>query len=544
MALTIPVLIKGRPLHDGQSGTVADTTTMTFPRDNRAMAGSEHLVVRLSPSYASSILGSLDYLAQYPYGCTEQTVSCFLPDIAVAQLLRQMGVPNAKLQAEVPKMVQSGLFTLYSYQHDDGGWGWWYNDASSPWMTAYVIYGFDRAQAAGYPVNQDIMHHGVEKLKDLAKNWIAGSTPEDRVFTAYVLAMHGEKELAGQVLDGMTALQQKEALPPLTHWGLAVDALALHASGHDAEAHRVLDGLWADFAAGRLRDVEKNGYEPYSPTDDAAMLLFAATEIDVSDARIEGLVHWLFDHRIEDHWYSTRDTAFTLYGLTRYLQFTHELQPDYQAVVTVNHRQVATKHFTAEDVARPEFSVDIPAAELGSGPLQVTITRNGIGKLYYNVTYERFTDRDLYAPHAVGNDLAITRVYQKYIPSARNGDNTPGSPQTAFAMGDIVQIKLTFQAKRPFDYILIEDPLPAGLEAQDRGTIDYYDWNFWWTNQIIRDNKVAFAIRHLEPGSRTITYQVRTMTPGQYLALPPRIYDMYNPNAWAEGPAQNIRIRE
>ena len=27
------------------------------------------------------------------------------------------------------------------FQHDDGGWGWWKNDQSDPFMTAYVIDG-------------------------------------------------------------------------------------------------------------------------------------------------------------------------------------------------------------------------------------------------------------------------------------------------------------------------------------------------------------------------------------------------------------------
>jgi len=28
---------------------------------------------------------------------------------------------------------------LYSFQHSDGGWGWWKEDESDHFMTAYVV---------------------------------------------------------------------------------------------------------------------------------------------------------------------------------------------------------------------------------------------------------------------------------------------------------------------------------------------------------------------------------------------------------------------
>ena len=51
-------------------------------------------------------------------------------------------------------MVKSGLERLYSYQHDDGGWGWWPDDQSRVFMTAYVISGLGQAKAAGYDVDE------------------------------------------------------------------------------------------------------------------------------------------------------------------------------------------------------------------------------------------------------------------------------------------------------------------------------------------------------------------------------------------------------
>ena len=45
-------------------------------------------------------------------------------------------------------MVKAGLQRIVNFQHDDGGWGWWAEDDSSPFETAYVLAG-TRSRARG-----------------------------------------------------------------------------------------------------------------------------------------------------------------------------------------------------------------------------------------------------------------------------------------------------------------------------------------------------------------------------------------------------------
>ncbi|MDP2363036.1 MAG: alpha-2-macroglobulin family protein, partial [Ignavibacteria bacterium] len=95
----------------------------------------------LNPSLAGTILKSLDDLAGYPYGCVEQTMSRFLPTIIVANTFKEINAPlKSQTIEELPKYVDAGLKRLYDHQHSDGGWGWWTNDQTHPYMTAYVIY--------------------------------------------------------------------------------------------------------------------------------------------------------------------------------------------------------------------------------------------------------------------------------------------------------------------------------------------------------------------------------------------------------------------
>jgi len=64
--------------------------TVTIPKDHKA--GSSALLVQINPSLAATTLDALPYLADYPYGCVEQTMDRFLPSVMVAHTLRDAGV--------------------------------------------------------------------------------------------------------------------------------------------------------------------------------------------------------------------------------------------------------------------------------------------------------------------------------------------------------------------------------------------------------------------------------------------------------------------
>ena len=97
---------------------------------------------------AVTMLDALPYLIDYPYGCTEQTMSRFLPAVITAKTLRDLGLkPEAAMNKvfggvepeppqqthpkgkrdlnELDAITKQSLERLYNFQHADGGWGWW-----------------------------------------------------------------------------------------------------------------------------------------------------------------------------------------------------------------------------------------------------------------------------------------------------------------------------------------------------------------------------------------------------------------------------------
>ena len=168
--MTMDIVPHGLKRTTGNTMTVTQKDadqTINLDVPGRADTQARSLRIEVSPSIAGALFGALDYLTSYPYGCTEQTMSSFLPNIVVAQTLKD--VPTAKIRAsnDLDNKVRKGLDRLYAYQHADGGWGWWKDDKSDPFMTAYVVDGLTMASRAGYQVDNWRHSQGREKLSSL-----------------------------------------------------------------------------------------------------------------------------------------------------------------------------------------------------------------------------------------------------------------------------------------------------------------------------------------------------------------------------------------
>src|SRR5207237_879586 len=64
------------------------TVKLNLPRERKA--GTTTLTVQVTPSMAVTMLDALPYLIDYPYGCTEQTMSRFLPAVITAKTLKDL----------------------------------------------------------------------------------------------------------------------------------------------------------------------------------------------------------------------------------------------------------------------------------------------------------------------------------------------------------------------------------------------------------------------------------------------------------------------
>ena len=107
------------------------------------------LLLTLEPSLAAGMQSGLNYLEHYPYECTEQTLSRFLPNVVTYRALKQLGIERLDLANTLPSQVAVGLQRLYNRQNVDGGWGWWSGEESNPFVSGYAVFGLVQARQAG-----------------------------------------------------------------------------------------------------------------------------------------------------------------------------------------------------------------------------------------------------------------------------------------------------------------------------------------------------------------------------------------------------------
>jgi uncharacterized protein YfaS (alpha-2-macroglobulin family) len=315
---TLPVRAHGRERFQNAAGALSGTDAraeQTLTLDPGAVPEASQVVVRVTPSVRGALVGALDYLVDFPYGCTEQTMSRFLPDLLVQRLAREHGAAaaglDARKRADLPKMVRDGLARLYRFQHaETGGWGWWENDPDDPFMTAYVLYGLSVARAEGYAVSDDVLRRGREaaiKLLEKAK-------PNDQPFLLYALALAG---------DTATPRTLRERIP---RDKLAPDARAylVLLDGVLGEPERAAAGIAELDAGARDADGFVHWANPTNRWDSSdrlatALALRAILTTRPDDERIPAILRWLMAQRTESFWGSTRDTAFVLAALCDYL---------------------------------------------------------------------------------------------------------------------------------------------------------------------------------------------------------------------------------
>ena len=95
MEMTYPVYVHGILKQEAWSRVIdpdADTTSITVKVPAERRPEQTRLEIRYSPTIAGSIVDAIPYLAEYPYGCTEQTLNRFVPTVIAQKLIKEMGI--------------------------------------------------------------------------------------------------------------------------------------------------------------------------------------------------------------------------------------------------------------------------------------------------------------------------------------------------------------------------------------------------------------------------------------------------------------------
>jgi uncharacterized protein YfaS (alpha-2-macroglobulin family) len=428
------------------------------------------LTVQVAPSMATTMLDALPYLIDYPYGCTEQTMSRFLPAAITAKTLRDLGLkpedamhkifggiesstaaathPKGERDLkELDKITKASLERLYNFQHADGGWGWWKEGDSDHFMTAYVLWGMALAHQAGIEVKEDVA--------DRAASYLDKELVEEEInydIQAWMLhALSARMATAGGPANEVSAFQSKAFdnlwtnRDKLNAYTRALLALSAHNFGYHDRAKTLVENLENGVKVDTKPDtsIVQSGGPASDPSvigtahwgedglywrwsdggvEATSFALRALLAIDPQNRLVEPVTNWLIKNRRGAQWSNTRDTAIVVLTLNDYLRISKELQPVIGYELLVNSTSIATKQITAADALGAPSQFEIPREVLRDGENEITIRRlNGDGPLYFSAQAKFFSLEEPVT--AAGNEIFVRRQYFKLVnhPNAAQG---------------------------------------------------------------------------------------------------------------------------
>ncbi len=492
-----------------------DEVTVKLELPSQRKAESTTLRVQVTPSLAVTMLDALPYLIDYPYGCTEQTMSRFLPAAITAKTLKDLGLqpenvmsrlfggivqettgkthPKGKKDlAQLDEMVKQGLNRLYDFQHGDGGWGWWKEGDSDHFMTAYVVWGLTLARNADIAIKADVLDRGANYLD---KEIVEEETNLDmQAWMLHALASHHASSMRQTVPGFQTTAFENlwKNRDQLNAYTRALLALSAHYYGNADRARILVRNLENgvkidskpdtsviqrgnqtshDSVMGTAHWGEDGIYWRWSEggVEATSFALRALLTIDPKNKLVEPVTNWLIKNRRGAQWSNTRDTAITLLALNDYLKQSGELSPDAEYELSVNNQPIAVRRITSADAfeAPSQYVIDRKFIRDGTNDIRI-LRRSGKSPLYFAAQAQFFSLEEPIT--SAGNEIFVRRQYYKLSnrPTLLKGfvtDKQPLNDGESLKSGERAEVVITIEAKNNYEYLVFEDLKPAGLEA-------------------------------------------------------------------------------
>ena len=262
-------------------------------------------------------------------------------------------------------------------------------------------------------------------------------------------------------------------------------------------------------------------------------------------ALLPKLARWLASARERDGgWRSTHESAWGLMALSAYLESKERARPELRASAQVGERQLGPVRLQGH---RAKASFHLPMRDLPTDGAPIALEQSGAGVLHYTFRLG-YAQREL--PRAASErGFFIERSYARIEPGALARGEHEGTLGERANVGDYVRVRLLVAVPAARRFVLITDPLPAGLEPVDfklaselsgaaralhaRAPYDHYE---------LRDDRAVFAIRDLPPGLYRYEYLARASSAGSFLAPPAKAEEMYHPETYGLTPAHHFEV--
>ncbi len=506
----------------GSGSVVGSATQQIVIPGNDFIAGSFKYNLVVSRSPVIELAAQLRYLVQYPYGCTEQTVSAAFPQLYYADLAGLVNNDDKNLNAN--NNVQEAIRKIKMRQLYNGAVILWDGEGREDWWTTvYAAHFLLEAKKAGFDVENSLLETMLAYITNRLKTretitYYYNRTqnkkiaPKEVAYSLYVLSVAGRSQVSA--MNYYKANQQLLALD-----GKYLLSVAYAVSG-DKRSYQSL--LPASFSG--EESVQQTGGSFYSALRDEAIALNALVDADPGNKQIPVMATHVAQRLKKETYLNTQERSFSFLALGKLA------------------RGAAKSTATAEVKVSGKTIAKIDGDWKGDETLlkgnNIQLVTKGEGRLYYSWVAEGISATGNYVQE--DNFIKVRRQFFD-----RFGRRITGN---TFKQNDLVIVELTLEKSfnAPIENIVITDLLPAGFEIENPRTkeIPGMDWiknSSELTALDVRDDRIHFFVNANYPLQKYY-YAVRAVSLGNFKQGPVSADAMYNGEMHSYWGAQSISV--
>lgn len=509
-----------------------------LPHEARNGTLRRSVLVSNQPALVKMASG-LNYLLEYPHGCTEQQISTARGLIAIQRMALELpGLPNADA---LHKRVQKVMKAIDNRIASNNLVAYWPGSRGYVSLTAWAVDFMSEAKAAELPINEATYASLIRGLKNSLRSdytfYVSGASYAERVWALQALARAGHvdrgyaEELArkAQFLNLESLAQVHYVLARYTDYPQSTSA---------EMSKRIWNGLVTELYQGKekyrgLQDGAISRYAAILPSESRTVAEVTRSLVASSkNPRSQILVDALVNLGQKDGWGSTQANASAMFALSEVLETgtgateTHVL-----------HSSVASQSKTEFTLSDQQAVHNIMFTTGKAVTLQSATADASKPLLVRSETrYVPIQDGSLVKARAQG--LVIDREHQKVNGDGKPMDKTPLSAaglNLQYQIGDVVEEHVSVVNPTDRTFVAIVVPLAAGMEpmnpnlatsseeAKPAGRLTQEP-----TYVAFMDDHVAYYYNDLPKGSYHFYFRTRATVPGRFVQPSAYAEMMYN----------------
>jgi uncharacterized protein YfaS (alpha-2-macroglobulin family) len=507
----------------------------------QVLVSTEPQLVRLA--------AALNYLMEYPFGCTEQRVSLARAELAAQDF---SSVLDGATPDRTARDVTQALAWITTATDGNGLVAFWPGDPGDVTLTAWSVEFMVEAKRAGYNVDPvemaSLMHALQQALRSDYPYFVSNAAFEERAWALSALAYAGDldrdyaDELArdhGEMsLEGIAMVSNA-----LEEGGITDDAMLqpLQTALFDRLIIKLRDGT--EVYGGLQEGGASTDYPEIFPSETRTLAEMLRATASTKDSRRHVIVDALTGLGEGDGWGSTNADAEALLALTAYLKNNTGAVPQEADIGLGNAVQ--------------------KLALSGANPLQVkNFTDGGAVRVTApdaSVAHPLSVQEDLtWLPTPDGSTVAP--VADGFVVTADSDLITQGAPPTRVALdhagvglqyrvGDIVEDHVQLVNPEDRAYVAITVPLAAGMEPLDPSlktapaeATPSSPPTLAPSYVAFLDDRVSYFYDDLPKGTYDFYFRTQAAAPGRFIQPAPRAVMMYDDSISGSGAGAVVTV--